>query len=66
MAKHLDIEIEYKVYHNHKEYYKALLNNEVDILAVDAVPTFHSQILFDYTLPHSYSSIVLVQHKRKF
>jgi membrane-bound lytic murein transglycosylase F len=65
MAKHLDIEIEYKVYHNHKEYYKALLNNEVDILAVDAVPTFHSQILFDYTLPHSYSSIVLVQHKKK-
>ncbi len=65
MGKQLGLHIEYKVYNNYKEYYDALLNNEIDILAVDAVPTYHSQLLFDYTFPHSYSSLVLVQNKKK-
>jgi membrane-bound lytic murein transglycosylase F len=65
MASQLGLKVIYKVYHSYPEYYMALLNNQIDIIAMDVLQNRKIEPLFDYTIPHSYSSIVLVQNKDK-
>ncbi len=63
MAEELDFKVSYKVYDSYIEYYKALLNNHIDIFAADISINNESKILFDYSVPHSHSPVVLLQHK---
>jgi len=65
MAKQLGLHVVYKVYNSYPEYYIALLNNQIDILAMDVLQNQKIDPLFDYTSPHTYSSLVLVQNKDK-
>ena len=46
------------------DYCYALLQNKVDMLAMDISKNMATDILFDFTIPHSYSSLVLIQHKK--
>ena len=65
MAKQFGLNVIYKVYNSYSEYYLALLENQIDILAMDILQNHKTDLLFDYTTPHSFSSIVLVQNKDK-
>ncbi|MFA7401419.1 MAG: transglycosylase SLT domain-containing protein [Bacteroidales bacterium] len=64
MAQHYDLHVDYEVYATYSDYCYALLQNKVDMLAMDISKNMATDILFDFTIPHSYSSLVLIQHKK--
>ncbi|MDD3280604.1 MAG: transglycosylase SLT domain-containing protein [Bacteroidales bacterium] len=64
LAEHLHLHITYKVYNSYKDYYVALFNNKVDLLAMDIIFDVETQSIFDYSLPHSYSALTLIQNKK--
>jgi len=64
MAKHLGLMPRYVVYNSYWDNFYALLNNEVDVLAMNLNPTWEKQQFFHYTFPHSFSKHLLVQRKK--
>ena len=64
MSKHLDLTPHYVVYNTYWDNYYALLNNEVDVLAMNLTPTLLDKQFFSYTFPHSFSEHLLVQRKK--
>ncbi|MBP7103061.1 MAG: transglycosylase SLT domain-containing protein [Bacteroidales bacterium] len=64
LAEHLHLHITYEVYNSYNDYYIALLNNQVDLLAMDFVHDLEIESIFDYSLPHSYAGLALIQNKK--
>lgn len=64
MAKHLKLTPHYVVYNTYWDNFYALLNNEVDLLAMNLNQTLTEKPFFRYTAPHSFSEHVLVQRKK--
>jgi len=64
MAKHLGLTPRYVVYNTYWDNFYALLNNEVDVLAMNLNPSVMGEQFFCYTFPHSSSEHVLVQRKK--
>ena len=64
LAEHFDLRVDYEVYATYADYCYALLQNKVDLLAMDISKNMATEILFDFTIPHSFSSLVLIQHKK--
>ena len=62
-AKHIGLETRYIVYETYWDNFFALLNNEVDFLAMDINSNYQRDVFFSYTHPHSYATHVLVQRK---
>ena len=64
MAKQLGLMPHYVVYNTYWDNFYALLNNEVDLLAMNLTPTLLDRQFFAYTFPHSFSEHVLVQRRK--
>jgi len=64
MSAELNLVPHYVVYNNFCDNFFALLNNEVDVLAMNLIPTPAGKRFLRYTLPHSFSEHVLVQRKK--
>jgi membrane-bound lytic murein transglycosylase F len=62
-VKHVGLDVQYVLYGSYWDIFFALLNNEVDMLAMDVNRNFQRDVFFSYTQPHSYSTHVLVQRK---
>jgi membrane-bound lytic murein transglycosylase F len=62
-VKHVGLNAQYVLYGSYWDIFFALLNNEVDMLAMDVNRNFQRDVFFSYTQPHSYSTHVLVQRK---
>ena len=62
-AKHTGLETRYIVYDTYWDNFFALLNDEVDFLAMDINSNYQRDVFFSYTQPHSYTTHVLVQRK---
>lgn len=65
-AEHTQLKVRYISYDSYWDIFFALLNNEVDLLAMDINSNFQRDVFFSYTHPHSYSKHVLVQQKDEF
>jgi membrane-bound lytic murein transglycosylase F len=63
MADMLDVHARFIVMPSYWDAFYALANNEVDVLAISLNYNPLYALFFDYTVPHSYSSQVLVQRK---
>ncbi len=63
-AENYSLEVIYKLYDSYGEYCYALLHNEIDLLAMDISKNMSTEILFDFSIPHSFSKLILVQHKK--
>jgi len=64
MAKYLGLTPHYAVYNTYWDNLCALLNNEVDMLAMNLSQTLAGKQFFRYTSPHSFSEHRLVQRKK--
>ncbi len=64
MAEYFNLHITYVVFSSYKDYYVALLNNQVDLLAMDIVRDIEFESIFDYSLPHSFTALSLIQNKK--
>jgi len=62
-AKHAKLKTHYIIYDTYWDYFFALLNYEVDFLAMDINSNYQRDMFFSYTHPHSYSTHVLVRRK---
>jgi membrane-bound lytic murein transglycosylase F len=51
------------VKNNIQEEYQSLINHEADVLVGDINPTWLRQMFFSFTIPHSFSPLVLVQRR---
>ncbi len=65
-AAHTQLKVQYISYDSYWDIFFALLNSEVDLLAMDINSNFQRDVFFSYTHPHSYSKHVLVQRKDEF
>ena len=64
MAKHLGLKPHYTVYTTYWDIIFAILNNEIDLLAMNLNPNLTGKRFFRYTVPHSFSEHLLVQRKK--
>ena len=65
IANDYDLNIEYEVYNSYADYCFALLHHKIDVLVMDISRNLITERLFDLSIPHSYSQLVLVQNKNK-
>ncbi len=64
LAEKYNLNVHYLVAENQNDLYILLLNNEVDMLAIDVCNTPLMSLFFSLTKSHSYSDIVVVQNKK--
>lgn len=64
LSQHLGLTPHYQVYDTYWDNFYALLNNEVDLLAMNLTPTLLDKQFFAYTFPHSFSEHLLVQRRK--
>lgn len=62
-CSYMNFKLKIIVKENNKLEYQSLVNKEADLLVGDFNPTWLRKMFFKFTIPHSYSSLVLIQRK---
>ena len=65
LADSLGVGASYSVFYTYEEAYRALLSDEIDLLAAADVPAVEWEPFFCYTVPLAYTDVVLVGEKGK-